>query len=209
MPLSRTVYDAAVSRWAPGARDRLEMAALDLFIENGYEQTTVAQIADRAGLNRATFFRHFTDKREVVLAGEDILVDVFAQAIRAADPDATLAGCLQAALTGVGHVMTPQRHRAAARRVVVVAANTELQERGQLKRAHLATSIAEALGERTDDGLAIQLATEVCMLAFRIALQRWLRSDQDLPFTPIALGAFRELQAAANNLTASSTEGRN
>ena len=46
-----------VSRWAPDARERLETAALDLFVENGYEETTVAQIADRAGLNRATFFR--------------------------------------------------------------------------------------------------------------------------------------------------------
>ena len=45
-----------MARWAPDARERLEAAALDLFVENGYEQTTVAQVAERAGLNRATFF---------------------------------------------------------------------------------------------------------------------------------------------------------
>ena len=61
-----------MSRWAPDARERLETAALDLFAENGYEETTVAQIADRAGLNRATFFRHFADKREVLFGGEDV-----------------------------------------------------------------------------------------------------------------------------------------
>jgi AcrR family transcriptional regulator len=62
MRLRRIVYAVTVSRWAPHARERLETAALDLFVENGYEETTVAQIADRAGLNRATFFRHFADK---------------------------------------------------------------------------------------------------------------------------------------------------
>ena len=62
-----------VSRWAPDARERLETAALELFVENGYEETTVTQIADRAGLNRATYFRHFADKREVLFGGEDVL----------------------------------------------------------------------------------------------------------------------------------------
>ena len=76
-----------MSRWAPNARERLEDAALDLFVENGYEETTVAQIADRAGMNRATFFRHFADKREVLFGGEDVLTGLFADGIRA-DPDA-------------------------------------------------------------------------------------------------------------------------
>lgn len=88
-----------MSRWAPNARDRLETAALGLFAENGYEETAVAQIADRAGMNRATFFRHFADKREVLFAG----------AIRAASPDATLAGCLRAAFAAAGVTMTPQQ----------------------------------------------------------------------------------------------------
>src|SRR5450756_1710058 len=70
-------YAVMVSRWAPDARERLETAALDLFVENGYEETTVAQIADRAGLNRATFFRHFADKREVLFGGEDVLAGLF------------------------------------------------------------------------------------------------------------------------------------
>ena len=86
-----------MARAAPNARERLETAALDLFVENGYEETTVAQIADRAGLNRATFFRHFADKREVLFGGEDVLAGLFGDAIRDASPDATLIECLQAA----------------------------------------------------------------------------------------------------------------
>src|SRR5437763_16470212 len=93
----RLAYAVTVSRWAPDARERLESAALDLFVENGYEETTVAQIAERAGLNRATFFRHFADKREVLFGGEDVLAELFGDAIRSASPDATLAECLQEA----------------------------------------------------------------------------------------------------------------
>src|ERR1700677_5355772 len=104
----RLAYAVTVSRWAPDARERLETAALALFAENGYEETTVAQIADRADLNRATFFRHFADKREVLFGGEDVLAGLFADAIRAAPPGAALTECLQAALAAAGVVMTPQ-----------------------------------------------------------------------------------------------------
>src|ERR1700734_1759536 len=118
MRSDRVAYDVTVSRWAPNARERLENAALDLFVENGYEATTVAQIADRAGMNRATFFRHFADKREVLFGGEDVLAGLFADAIRAVPLGATLTECLQAALAAVAVVMTPQRRAAAARRML-------------------------------------------------------------------------------------------
>src|ERR1700744_4272861 len=98
-----------MSRWAPDARQRLETAALDLFTENGYEETTVAQIADRAGLNRATFFRHFADKREVLFGGEDVLVPLFADGIRAAGPEATVTECLQAAFAAADVALTPRQ----------------------------------------------------------------------------------------------------
>src|SRR5664280_2116263 len=99
-----------MSRWAPDARERLETAALDLFVENGYEETTVAQIADRAGLNRATFFRHFSDKREVLFGGEDMLAGLFADAIRAASPDATLTEYLRAAFAAAAAANAARRH---------------------------------------------------------------------------------------------------
>src|SRR5260370_24353495 len=100
-----------MSRWPPDARERLETAALDLFVDNGYGETTVGQIADRAGLNRATFFRHFADKREVLFGGEHVLAELFADGIRAASPDATLTECLQAALAAPDDAITP-RHPA-------------------------------------------------------------------------------------------------
>ena len=183
-----------MSRWAPDARERLETAALDLFVENGYEETTVAQIADRAGLNRATFFRHFADKREVLFGGEDVLAGLFADAIRAASPDATLAGCLQAAFAAADVAMTSQQRAKAAQRVLVVAANKELQERGLLKHARITRSIAAALRERGADDLTARLGAEVGMLAFTIAVERWMKADQDEPFSFHAASAVNDLQ---------------
>ena len=189
-----------MSRWAPNARERLETAALDLFVENGYEETTVAQIADRAGLNRATFFRHFADKREVLFGGEDVLSGLFADAIRAASPDATLIGCLQAALAAAEVVMTPHRRATAGRRVLVVAANSELQERGLLKHARIASSVTAALRERGADELTARLGAEVGLLAFSVALQRWMGASDDEPFSPFAAAALSDLQARAAEL---------
>jgi AcrR family transcriptional regulator len=189
-----------VSRWAPDARERLETAALDLFVENGYEETTVAQIAGRAGLNRATFFRHFADKREVLFGGEDVLAELFADGIRSASPEATLTECLQAAFAAAEVEMIPQQRVKAAQRVLVVAANSEVQERGLLKHARLARSISAALRERGADELTARLGAEVGMLAFSIAVERWMGSDTDDPFTVHAAGALSDLQVRAAEL---------
>jgi len=183
-----------VSRWAPDARERLETAALDLFVANGYDQTTVAQIADCAGLNRATFFRHFPDKREVLFGGEEVLAGLFADGIRAASPNATLTECLQAALSAAEVAMTSEQRAKATQRVLVVAANSELQERGLLKHARIARSINTALGERGVDEVTARLGAEVGMLAFSIAVERWMRSEDDEPFSLHAEGALKALR---------------
>jgi AcrR family transcriptional regulator len=189
-----------VSRWALDARERLEAAALDLFTENGYEQTTVAQIADRAGLNRATFFRHFADKREVLFGGEDVLAGLFADAIGAVAADATLADCLRAALAAADVVLTAPQRAKAAKRVLIVGANTELQERGLLKHARIAWSIAAALRERGADDLTARLGADVGMLAFSVAVERWMKAADDRPFALHAAAALSDVQARGAEL---------
>lgn len=169
-------------------------------MENGFDETTVAQIADRAGLNRATFFRHFTDKREVLFGGEDVLAGLFADGIRAAAADATLAQCLRAAFAATDPVMTPQRRAKAVQRRRVVAANSDLQERGLLKHARIAASISTALRERGTDELTARLGAEVAMLAFAIAAERWMKADGDEPFPPLAQAALGDLQVRAAEL---------
>lgn len=189
-----------MSRWAPDARGRLEDAALDLFVENGYDETTVAQIADRAGLNRATFFRHFADKREILFGGEESLAGRFATGIRDAAPNATLAECLRAALAAAGTLMTGDQRRKAAQRRRVAAANAEVQERGLLKQRAVAQAMTTALRERGADDLTARLGADVALLAFGVALERWVAGDDDDPFPPHAARALDELLARAGEL---------
>ena len=198
--LDTTEYARHMGRWEPDSRGRLEQAALALYAERGFENTTVAEIAARAGLTERTFFRHFADKREVLFGGEDVLAGLFADAIRAAPPGATLTECLQAALAAAGVAMTPQLRPAAARRRLVVAANSELQERGLLKHARITTSVTAALRERGTDELTARLGAETGMLAFSVAFDRWMNANDDEPFPPFADAALSDLQARAAEL---------
>ena len=73
-----------MGRWEPDARGRLEQAALELFEERGYARTTVGDIASRAGLTERTFFRYFTDKREVLFSGSGAVESLMVESIAAA-----------------------------------------------------------------------------------------------------------------------------
>jgi AcrR family transcriptional regulator len=191
-----------MGRWEPNARERLERAALALFAGHGYDATTVAEIADRAGLTKSTFFRHFADKREVLFGGQDMLAELFSDAIRAAPPAATTAGCLAAALESAAAAFTPDRHDLAPQRRAVIAANSELQERELLKRARLASAMADALRARGADDVAARLAAEMGVLAFSTAYARWAAPGNPQPFSTIAHAALRDLQARATTLGA-------
>jgi len=125
---------------------------------------------------------------------------LFADAIRAASPGATVTECLQAALAAVEVVMTPHRRAAAARRVLVLAAHSELQERGLLKHERIATSITAALRERGTDELTARLGAEVGMLAFSVAFGRWMKANDDEPFSPFTAAALSDLQVRTAEL---------
>ncbi len=191
-----------MGRWEPNARERLERAALALFAEHGYDATTVAEIADRAGLTKSTFFRHFADKREVLFGGQDLLAELFSSAIRTAPPSATTADCLAAALQAAAAAFTPERHDLAPQRRAVVAANSELQERELLKRARLSSVMADALRARGADDTTAVLAAQVGVLAFSTAYARWAAPENRQPFSEIARAALRDLQASAATLGA-------
>jgi AcrR family transcriptional regulator len=191
-----------MGRWEPNARERLERAALALFSERGYDATTVADIADRAGLTKSTFFRHFADKREVLFGGQDILAKLFGDAISAAPPAAPPAACVAAALEAVAPVFTPDRHDFAPQRQAIIAANTELEERQLLKRARLAAAMAGALRARGADEATAQLAAHIGVLAFSTAYTRWAAEENRRSFGEIAHEALRDLQASATTLGA-------
>src|ERR1019366_3773659 len=118
-----------MARWEPDARERLVRAALDLFSETGYDNTTVAQIVDRAGLTKSTFFRHFPDKREVLAAGQDTLCQLLSDGIAAASPSATPLEAVAAGLDAAAGAFVPERRDLGQKMQAAIAASTELQER--------------------------------------------------------------------------------
>jgi AcrR family transcriptional regulator len=163
-----------MGRWEPNARGRLEQAAMELYRDQGFDQTTVAEIAERAGLTERTFFRHYADKREVLFGGademKDALIAAVAEAPESVEPlEAAAAGCL-----AVGAALDEHRGRAfARRRQRVIAANAELRERELIKLASWATAVAETLRARGVQEPAASLAAEVALAVFRTAFERW------------------------------------
>jgi AcrR family transcriptional regulator len=191
-----------MGRWEPNARDRLERAALALFAEHGYDATTVAQIADRAGLTKSTFFRYFADKREVLFGGQDMLVEVFTTAIQTAPPSVDAVGCLAVALEAAAVGFTPERHDLAPLRQAVIAANSELEERELLKRARLAAAVTEALRAHGTDEQTARLAAQIGVMAFSTCYARWADPANQRPFSEIARATLHDLQARAATLAA-------
>ena len=117
-----------MSRWEPDARGRLEKAALALYGERGFENTTVAEIADRAGLTERTFFRYFTDKREVLFAGAGSLQDLLVNAVVDAPQSQVPIDAIATALGAAADLFEERRDFSRQRQSVIVA-NSELQER--------------------------------------------------------------------------------
>ena len=172
-------WDRALTRWQPDARGRLRRAALELYGEHGYDQTTVAQIAERAGLTERTFYRHFADKREVVFSGEvhRVLVDTVAEA----PAQATGIEAVTAAVEAAGAVLD-QRRDLTRQRQAVIAANPSLQQREQIKYAALAADLADALRARGAEPLSAHLSAEVGVVVFRTAFERWIDVDERRDF---------------------------
>ena len=175
-------YARGMSRWEPNARGRLEQAALQLFIERGFEQTTVAEIASRAGLTERTFFRHFADKREVLFGGAGALQELLVRTVASTPDSVAPLEAIAAALAAAGTVL--QERRAYARqRQIVIAANAELRERELIKLASLAAALTDALRRRGVKDPAAGLVAEAGIAVFKVAFDRWVNdTDQrDLP----------------------------
>jgi AcrR family transcriptional regulator len=186
-----------MGRWEPDARGRLLQAALELYGERGFEQTTVAEIAARAGLTERTFFRHFADKREVLFAGAGELEELLVRAVADAPADFTPIEAAAQGIQAAGAAIQaggefPRKRQA------IIAASAELKERELIKLASLASALAEVLRERGVAEPAASLAAEASVAVFRIAFERWTNQTgrQDLP------GLMRESFAELSAVTA-------
>jgi AcrR family transcriptional regulator len=175
-------YDRSMARWEPDSRGRLEQAALALYGERGFENTTVTEIAARAGLTERTFFRYFADKREVLFWGAGTLQELLVSAVVSAPDSAAPIDAVAAALEAAGALLQ-ERRESARQRHTVIAANTELRERELIKLASLASALADTLRRRGVRDPAATLTAETGIAVFRVAFERWANetNQQDLP----------------------------
>ena len=185
-----------MGRWEPGARERLAAAAIELFVERGYEATTVADIAARAGLTERTFFRQYTDKREVLFGDPTEYNAVFTDAVAGAPADAGTLDAITAALRAAG-AWFEGRHPYARRRAAVIDANPALLERELVKRLHLTEGIAAALVARGAAAGAAALAAELATVSFYQAFARWVAEPEESNLGALAVSVLGELRALA------------
>ncbi len=184
-----------MARWEPGATERLQKAALELFATHGFERTTAAEIAEAAGLTERTFFRYFADKRDVLFYGQDAFVHVFLDGMNAAPAHAAPMQLIAAALHSAASFFPDERRPYSRMRQAVIDSNPALQERERHKLAGLANSVAAALRERGITEPAATLAAESGATVFSIAFAQWIREDQDRSLASIATDLLIQLRA--------------
>ncbi|RMB83060.1 TetR/AcrR family transcriptional regulator [Streptomyces shenzhenensis] len=186
-----------MGRWQPNARGRLAEAALALYSERGYEQTTVAEIAGRAGLTERTFFRHYADKREVLFDGSGALQELFVDAVTGAPRSAAPIDALAAGLAAICPMFADRREHA-RRRQAVVMANPELLERELIKLASLSATLADALRRRGVAEPAASLTAEAGVAVFKVGFERWTAAGEERELSQVlqeSLTAFRAVAA--------------
>jgi AcrR family transcriptional regulator len=187
-------------RWEPDARQRFVDASLQLFTERGYDETTVAEIAERAGLTKSTFFRHFTDKREVLAAGQETLSRLFAEGILAAPDGASALAAVEAGLVHAAGTMTPFNREIAPRLEAAIATSSELQERAVLKAVGMAAAISEALQARGVAADVADIAAQLGVLAFRDGFAAWSADGNTQDLGELTSTALERLRSAVNRI---------
>jgi AcrR family transcriptional regulator len=185
-----------MTRWEPDARGRLERAAMELYRERGFDQTTVAQIAERAGLTERTFFRHFADKREILFRGGTELQELVVGAVASAPHSATPLQAAAAGIEAAGALLEEHRGRRFARqRQRIISASPELRERELHKLAALAAGVAGALRERGVGDPGASVLGELAIAIFRISFERWVAEISGPDLIELMRRALTELQA--------------
>lgn len=186
-----------MSRWKPDARGRLERAAVELFTERGFAETTVPQIAAHAGLTTRTFFRHFADKREVLFAVEEelpaLVARLMADAPAALGPMLVIAHGLEtvAATRFEGQLAYMRTRRA------IIQTDEGLRERELRKLVVLSDAIERGFRGRGVDALTAILAAQLAVTVFSVALDCWLDRQGERSLAELVRDTLRALRAVA------------
>lgn len=173
-------------------RKRLQWAALELYRKRGYEETTAAEIAAKAGVTERTFFRHFPDKREVLFDGDAAFAEALTSAVRHAAPALGAWAALFFAFDSVKGMFVENRSFSEPRQHVI-GSSPALQERAAAKTRMLIGALAQALCERGVPGQQANLAAQVGMATLSHAVAAWLHDDTT-DLGEHIVGAFREVR---------------
>ena len=196
MSVTVNVTMEVMGRWQPDSRGRLQEAALALYSERGFDQTTAALIAARAGLTERTFFRHFADKREVLFGGSALLQERIVAGVAEAPPEVGPLDAVACGLAAGATMLGEFRRDLSRQRHAVIAANPELRERELAKLADYAAAVASALNRRGVDQLHASLAAQAGMTVFRVAVERWASGSDDQDLADVmrdSMAALREV----------------
>ena len=189
-------YPEGMVRWEPDARGRLGQAAFELFTERGFEQVTVAEIAERAGLTERTFFRYFADKREVLFAGADGFQDIFVSTVVGAPDSAAPIDAVAAALYAAAALFSAHED-GVRRRSAIIAAHPDLRERELIKLATVAAAIADSLRGRGVTDPAASLTAEAGVAIFKIAFARWIAAPDGPDLAKLIAESLDQLKLVA------------
>jgi AcrR family transcriptional regulator len=190
---------SAVARWQSDPRGRLAKAAMELYADRGFDATTVADIAARAGLTERTFFRHFADKREVLFAGSAKLQEVMVAAVREAPPSVPAIEAVAAGVAAAATFLTDQEF--SRRRQRLIDSNPVLQERELIKGSRLGAAFAAALRERGVPEPTASVTAETGIAVFRVAFERWVNGTHGGSLGEMIQEGFRALTTAVANRT--------
>jgi AcrR family transcriptional regulator len=186
-----------MARWEPDTRGRLLRAAVELFVERGYEATTAAQIADRANVTRTTLFRHFADKREILFQGQDELVALAAEGVAAAPRTSTPFEVLRAGILPLCAIHTEDRREIRQGLASVIPASPELRERAVHKRSAVTDALHAALSDRLGDDRQAGVLADLGVRAYYDGYAAWILAGEREPLAEVVR---TELEAAESAL---------
>src|SRR6185369_8861112 len=186
-----------MARWEPDARGRLEKAAMELFQERGYAHTTVGDIAERAGLTERTFFRHFTDKREVLFSGSKDLQKALVELVAGAPGEASPLDVTIGAFEAVAARLQAMRDFSDVRaRWAIVTEQAEVRERELIKMASMAAAVTQALHARGVSEPAASVIAESGITVLKVGFERWVSAKKPGEFAAHIRAAADALRAA-------------
>ena len=177
-----------------------------LYVERGYEQTTVADIASEAGLTARTFFRYFADKREVLFAGSEVLLQRMTEALDAAPAG---SGPMQAVAAGLdaAALMLGRDHRLSAQRQMIIDANAELRERELSKMVTIAAALTDGLRRRGVPERDARLAAETGVVVLRVAFEQWVGDQVETDLTEVMRATLERLSTVTTGSGPEAADG--